>query len=112
MIKLKRNLPTEPYPITHTEHRSVDYLYDDDEQVTSQQSYQTTLQDQEEIIEREDRIHQIECSITDVNEMMHDLANLTHCQGNAVGNDDVFCKLYFFFQSLFYWKTNFFLRFD
>lgn len=90
MIKLKRKLPTEPYPIIHAEHRNVDYLYDDDEQVTSQQSYQKTLGDQEEIIEREDRILQIESDITDINDMMRDLANLTNYQGNAVGNDATF----------------------
>lgn len=66
-------------------------MYEDNDQTTSQQSYQQTLEDQRVIIDREDQFLQIESDIMDINEIMRDLANLTNAQGNAVGNDTTFC---------------------
>lgn len=100
-MKLQRNLPTVPCPITHTERRSVDYLYDDDEQVTSKQSYQKTLQDQGEIIEREDRFYQIENDITDINEIMRELGNLTTTHGDAIRNYTAFLHFIVFSSEIY-----------
>lgn len=91
LIKLRRNLPTEPCPITHSEHKRVDYIYDDQEELLSlQQSFQKTLEEKQcEIIEREDAIRKIENDVLDINEMMHDLGTMINAQGDTIGTVNV-----------------------
>lgn len=86
LLKLKRNLPSEPCPITHSEHKRVDYIYDDEEELLSlQQTFQKTLEENlEEITEREDILHKLENDVKDVNDIMRDLGTLIHSQGDTV----------------------------
>lgn len=87
LIKLKRNLPSEPCPITHSEHKRVDYIYEDEEELLSlQQTFQKTLEENlEEITEREDILHKLENDVKDINDIMRDLGTLIHSQGDTVG---------------------------
>lgn len=87
LIKLKRNLPSEPCPITHSEHKRVDYIYDDEEELLSlQQSFQKMLEDkQEQIVEREDALRKIENDVLDINDIMRDLGTMIQAQVDTVG---------------------------
>lgn len=86
-IKLRRNLPSEPYPITQSENKRVDYIYDDQEELLSlQQSFQKTLEEKQgDIIEREDAIRKIESDMLDINDIMRDLGTMIESQGDKLG---------------------------
>lgn len=87
LIKLKRNLPSEPYPITHSEHKRLDYIYDDEEELLSlQQTFQKTLEeDLGKITEREDILYKLENDVIDINDIMRDLGTMINAQGDTVG---------------------------
>lgn len=90
LIKLRRNLPSQPCPITHSEHKRVDYIYDDQEELLLQQSFQKTLEDKQgEIIEREDAIRKIESDVLDINDIMRDLGTMIESQGDTIGTLEV-----------------------
>lgn len=88
---MKRNLPSKPCPITQSENKRVDYIYDDQEELLSlQQSFQKTLEEKQgEIIEREDAMRKIESDMLDINDIMRDLGTMIESQGDKLG------KIYF-----------------
>jgi hypothetical protein len=60
-------------------------LIEDAEQIAAQKSLQRELEfEQEMLLEREQRINQIESNILDVNEIMRELGAMVHEQGDIV----------------------------
>lgn len=60
-------------------------LTEEAEQIAAQKSLQRELEfEQEMLLEREQRIQQIESNILDVNEIMRDLGAMVHDQGDII----------------------------
>jgi regulator of PEP synthase PpsR (kinase-PPPase family) len=60
-------------------------LTEEAEQIAAQKSLQRELEfEQEMLLEREQRIKQIESNILDVNEIMRDLGAMVHDQGGSI----------------------------
>lgn len=85
-------MPSEPCPITHSEHKRVDYIYDDEEELLSlQQTFQKTLEEDLGVItEREDVLHKLENDVKDINEIMRDLGTMIYSQAENLGKLEKF----------------------